>query len=68
MLGAPEGSRRWFGLFDVVGSEGQEKVFDAVVHTFALGEEQLLEQKTAEISFRRGRQGTKKSFSSSDLA
>lgn len=45
MLGASEGSRGWFGLFDVVGSEGQEKVFDAVVHTFALGEEQQLDQK-----------------------
>lgn len=43
----------------MVGSEGQETVFDAVVQTSALGEEQQLDQETAEISFRRGRQGTK---------
>lgn len=68
MLGAPDSSRGQFGLFDVVESEGKEKVFDAVVQTSALGEEQQLGQKMAEISLRRGRQGTKKAFSSSDLA
>lgn len=43
----------------MVGSEGQETVFDAVVQTSALGEGQQLDQEMAEISFRRGRQGTK---------
>lgn len=52
----------------MVGSEGQKKVFDAMVQTSALGEEQQLDQKMPEISSRRGRQGTKKYFSSSDLA
>lgn len=52
----------------MVGSEGQEKAFDIVAQTSTLGEEQQLDQKMAEISFRRGRQRTKKSFSSSDLA
>lgn len=52
----------------MLGSEGQEKVFDAVVQTSALGQEQQLDQKTDGIYFRRGRQGITKSFSSSDLA
>lgn len=43
----------------MVGSEGQEKVFDAVVQTSALREEQQLDQEMAGISSRRGRQGMK---------
>lgn len=46
MLGAPEGSRGQFGLFDVVGSEGQ-KIFDDVVQTSALEEEQQLDPENS---------------------
>lgn len=60
--GAPEGSRGGLGLCDVVDFEDQERVFDAVMQTSTLGEEQDLGQKRAEVSFRRGRQRTKTSF------
>lgn len=63
MKAAPEGSRRWLGLYDVVGFEDQESVFDAAMQTSVLGEEeQGLDQKRAEISFRRGRQRTNMYF------
>lgn len=60
--GAPERSGRGLGLCDVVNFEDQERVFDAVMQTSMLEEEQKLDQKRAEISFRRGRQQRKISF------
>lgn len=47
--GAPEGSREGLGLYDVVDFEDQERVFDAVMQTSVLGEEQKSDQKRAEI-------------------
>lgn len=60
---APEGSRGGLGLYDVACFEDQERVFDAAMQTSVRGEEeQGLDQKRAEISFRGDRQRTKMVF------
>lgn len=57
--GAPEGSREGLGPCDVVDFENQERVPDAAMQNSTLEMEQKLDQKRAEIYFRRGRQRTK---------
>lgn len=60
--GAPEVSREGLGPCDMVDFENQVRVPDAAIQNSTLEKEQKLDQKRAEIYFRRGRQRTKMYF------